>query len=241
MDTQRVFLILLDVSGYTKFIRFHKFSLFHAERIIDELLESVIAEAQPPLVLHELEGDAVYFYVMSDGSREMGQNVCSQVERRVAAFRRREAELISACGLCRCDACKAVGQLTLKVVLHHGEAVFTQVRQFRKVSGEDVILAHRLLKNSITQNEYTLVTEKMHELLGNLGDRIPEPRVEDCRELGRIEVRVYYPSQQTSLPSAARATAFSKLRMLMKVEWHLLKRLVMPASKRYRNLDTAQR
>ena len=71
MQAQKVFLVLLDISGYTRFIMFHKISLIHAERIIDELLESVIAEAHPPLVLQEVEGDAVYFYAISDGSREM--------------------------------------------------------------------------------------------------------------------------------------------------------------------------
>ena len=34
-QVQRVFLILLDISGYTRFIKFHKISLIHAERIID--------------------------------------------------------------------------------------------------------------------------------------------------------------------------------------------------------------
>jgi hypothetical protein len=126
MQTQKVVLVLLDISGYTRFIRFHKVSLIHAERIIDELLERVIAETHPPLVLQELEGDAVYFYA--------------------AAFKAREDRLISECSICQCDACTAVGRLTMKAVLHHGEAVFTQVQRFTKLSGEDTILAHRLLK-----------------------------------------------------------------------------------------------
>jgi hypothetical protein len=66
----------------------------------------------------------------------MAREVITQVERGLAAFKEREAELISECSMCLYDACQAVGRLTMKAVLHHGEAVFTQVRQFTKVSGE---------------------------------------------------------------------------------------------------------
>jgi hypothetical protein len=240
MDPQKVFLVLLDISGYTRFIRFHKISLIHAERIIDELLECIIVEARPPLVLQELEGDAVYFYALSDGSREMAREVSSQVKHGLVAFKRREAELISECGICVCEACKAVGRLTIKAVLHHGEAVFTQVRQFTKVSGEDVILAHRLLKTSIAQREYVLVTESMHALLGNLDGKTPDVRTENCGELGQVTVNVYYSSHGESQLVPSKAFFLSKLKMLLKVERHLLKRLVVPRSKRYDNLDVAQ-
>jgi hypothetical protein len=94
---EAVFLVLFDVSGYTRFIKYHKISLVHAERIIDDLLEQVIDQTEPPLMLQELEGDAVYFYAVSDGSREMARDVVAQVDRGLAAFRKREAELISEC------------------------------------------------------------------------------------------------------------------------------------------------
>ena len=240
-QVQKVFLVLLDISGYTRFIKFHKISLIHAERIIDELLERVIAEAHPPLVLQEIEGDAVYFYAISDSTREMAREVISQVKRGLAAFKEREAELISECDICLCEACRTVGRLAMKAVLHHGEAVFTQVRQFTKVSGEDVILAHRLLKAPIEQREYVLVTESMQALLGNLDGRAAEARTENCGELGRVNINVYYLSQN-ELPAVPSKASFpSKVTMFLKVEWHLLKRLVAPASKRYENLAAAQK
>jgi hypothetical protein len=239
-QAQKVFLVPLDISGYTRFIRFHKISLIHAERIIDELLERVIAETHPPLVVQELEGDAVYFYAISDGTREMAREVITQVNRGLAAFKEREAELISECGICLCEACTAVGRLMMKAVLHHGEAVFTQVRQFTKVSGEDVILAHRLLKARIERREYVLVTESMHALLGTLDGGSAELRTENCGELGDVIINVYYPSQTDSRVAPSRVLRRSKLKMFLKVEWHLLKRLVAPASKRYGNLEAAQ-
>lgn len=240
-QTQKVFLVLLDISGYTRFIKFHKISLIHAERIIDELLERVIAETHPPLVLQEIEGDAVYFYAISDGTPEMAREVAMQVERGLAAFREREASLISECSICLCDACNTVGRLTMKAVLHHGEAVFTQIRQFSKVSGEDVILAHLLLKTSIKRRDYVLVTESMQALLGSLDGRAAELRTENCGELGRVNVNVYYPAQSESQVVPSKVSFLSKLKMLLKVEQHLLKRLVAPASKRYENLEAAQK
>jgi hypothetical protein len=239
MHVQKVFLVLLDISGYTRFIKLHKISLIHAERIIDELLERVIAEVHPPLVVQELEGDAVYFYAISDGSREMAREISDQVKRGLAAFKEREAELISECSICFCDACSAVGRLTMKAVLHHGEAVFTQIRQFSKLSGEDVILVHRLLKVPIENKEHVLVTESMPTLIGDLDGATPEVRTEDLGELGHVRLNVYYASNELRV-LASRASVLTKLRMLGKVEWHLLKRFVVPASKRYQNLEASQ-
>ena len=239
-QTQKVFLVLLDIGGYTRFIKFHTISLIHAERIIDELLERVIAEMHPPLVLQEIEGDAVYFYAISDGSPEMAREVAMQAERGLAAFREREASLVSECSLCLCEACNTVGRLTMKAVLHHGDAVFTQIRQFSKISGQDVILAHALLKSSIKRRDYVLVTEGMHALLGRLDGRTAERRTENCGELGRVKVNVYYPVQSESQVMPSEVSFWSKLKMLLKVEQHLVKRLVAPAPKRYENLEAAQ-
>ena len=36
MELKKVFIILADISGYTKYIQFHKFDLIHAELIINE-------------------------------------------------------------------------------------------------------------------------------------------------------------------------------------------------------------
>lgn len=85
-----------------------------------------------------------------------------------------------------------------------------------------------------------LVTESMHALLGNLDGKIPDVRTENCGELGHVTVNVYYPSQRESQVVPSKASFLSKLKMFLKVERHLLKRLVVPASKRYENLDVAR-
>ena len=42
---------------------------------------------------------------------------------------------------------------------HRGEFTIQKIRNFEELAGEDVILTHRMLKNSIKSNEYWLVTE----------------------------------------------------------------------------------
>jgi hypothetical protein len=237
MEIKKIFLILVDISGYTRFIKLHKISLIHAERIIVELLESVINVSTHPLILHELEGDAVSFYAVSDGSREMAQDISRQVLQFFEAFQARERELVSECSLCVCEACRNVGQLRLKAVLNHGEAVFTTVKHFTKVAGEDVILAHRLLKNSIKHDEYILLSESFYELSGGLDGQEPERRSEKYEGLGTVNVLVYYPEREATDMEPKKRSFWDKLKMSVKVDSYLVKRLLRKSSKRYQHLD----
>ncbi|MBI3167836.1 MAG: DUF2652 domain-containing protein, partial [Chloroflexi bacterium] len=62
METKKVALVIVDISGYTQFIRSEKTSAVHAEEIIFDLLEAVIDKAAYPLTLNKLEGDAAFLY-----------------------------------------------------------------------------------------------------------------------------------------------------------------------------------
>lgn len=228
MEVRQIFLVLVDISGYTRFIKKHRVSLLHAERIITELLETVIETAKPPLVLHELEGDAVNFYALSDGSPEMAREIGTQVQGFLEAFRARERELVSECGLCNCEACETVGKLRMKAILHHGEAAFSRVRHFEKVGGEDVILAHRLLKNSIEQDEYILMSEAFADIAGEIDGMDAEPRREECEGIGEVAVKVYYtdPGEITPLPRPR----LDKIQMMGKFMWYMLKKRLRPSA-----------
>ena len=241
MGLKKVFLVLADISGYTRFIRFHKTSLLHAERIIGELLESVIEETDHPLILHELEGDAVTFYAESDGSAERARDILHQVQQFSIAFRTKEGELVSDCSICGCEACQNVGKLKLKTILHHGEVVITRIRQFNKVAGEDVILAHRLLKNSIQEDEYLLLTDDFHRLSGDAEGMVPERRKEECEGLGTVDVNVYYPPERTTESPVMKRTIWEKLQIFAKLERHVIQRLLGKPSKQFRNLEEADR
>jgi hypothetical protein len=45
MELKHVALVLADIGGYTKFIRLQKTTLLHADEIISQLLETIIARA----------------------------------------------------------------------------------------------------------------------------------------------------------------------------------------------------
>lgn len=61
---------------------------------------------------------------------------------------------------CTCDACRNIGNLTLKFIVHHGSFVRQTVGGRPQVAGADVVLAHKLLKNAINDTRaYMLLTE----------------------------------------------------------------------------------
>ena len=203
MEIKRVALVLADISGYTRFMKMHTTSLLHAEVIIADLLEAVIDHTEHPLTLSKLEGDAAFLYVTLEGdgdARAAAQDVLRQVAAFIDAFKVRERELI-ACMACACEACRNIQQLKIKAFLHVGQAVIKKIRQFEDLGGEDAIVIHRLLKNSIPAKEYIVMTEAFYELSGGLAGRTPEARTEECEGIGPVPIRVYYPTgEEPPLP-----------------------------------------
>src|SRR4030095_6715590 len=65
--------------------------------------------------------------------------------------------------ICPCGACQGIIKLSLKFVVHRGPVAEIKVGKFVKQSGPEMIVAHRLLKNSIENHEYLLITEKLLE------------------------------------------------------------------------------
>ncbi len=236
MEIRQIFIVLVDISGYTRFLTAHRTSLLHAEYIITELLKLIIESSKSPLVLHELEGDAVNFYAISDGSREMAQDIGTQVLNFVGAFRVREKELVSECEACNCEACQSIGKLKMKAVLHHGEAAFTKIRNFEKIGSEDVILAHRLLKNSIESDEYILLSTPFAELCEDLEGVELEDRLEFCEGIGEVDVKVYH-TEPAPFSAPAQRPTLSKLSMMAKLGGYMIKRRFRP-SPEFRHLQT---
>ncbi len=202
MQTKTVFLILADISGYTRFVRSHRCGRACAEHIVRELLEAVIDCAEPPLQLHQLLGDAAVFYAVSDGSTALTRDIFEQAQRICERFRERAGEAAGQCRGCTCHAARGAGTLKLKVILHHGEAVMARLGGIENLLGEDVTVAHRLLKNSIPADEYVLATDAFQRLLGDTVSRPSEHRRERCEGIGGVPVTVYYRRQDW--PATAR-------------------------------------
>ena len=47
----------------------------------------------------------------------------------------------------------------MKIIVHSGAVLFHRVLQFNELAGTDVIIVHRLLKNSVQAEQYLLLTE----------------------------------------------------------------------------------
>ena len=163
MAIQPTFLLIADIAGYTRFMKFHRASLAHAQDIVAQLLEAVIDATQPHLTLAKLEGDAAFFYLaFPRGAEPRLEFVAEQVAAIYRAFHRRVSDL-KINTLCMCDGCVQAGNLKIKLVGHLGEAAVQRVKHLTELAGVDVILVHRMLKNDVPVTEYLLMTEPVHE------------------------------------------------------------------------------
>ena len=231
-----LFIIIIDISGYTNFIRLHKMSLLHAEKIIGELMESILDEVELPVIAHEILGDAISLYALDDGSSELADKIYMQLEKYFLAFNKREAYLLRECGYCICEACNSVGQLNVKAILHAGKAAFTKVRDMEKISGEDVIIAHRLLKNSIASDEYIFATNSFLDRCLSFDKTHFEKHVEHYDNLDPVHGMVR--SFEAVEVIQEDISAWKKLKFFLKVEGYMFARIFGKEKLEFRNLPT---
>lgn len=203
-------LIIADISGFTKFMKMHTVSTNHAKQIIVGLLESVVNASSPPLELAELEGDAAFFYAACrEDNRDIRQTIDSvkaQVLGLFQAFYRKLIDL-GALRMCICESCCSIADLRLKVVMHAGEVEFQQIRSFVKLFGLDVILVHRMLKNSLRSKEYVLMTDSLYRQVGDFHALTPEKRREEFEGIGKVDTVVFYPTEEMIGVTGLRAQA----------------------------------
>lgn len=188
---RRVALVIIDITGYTGYLRFHKTSLIHAHEIISLLLESVIDRASHPLILNKLEGDAALMYaVLGADQTDAARDIARQTKAFFKAFRARAVELAGSRSQCPCEACRGILDLRLKAFLHVGIAAFRKIRSFEELGGEDVILVHRLLKNSISERQYMFLTEQFLAACADLQHGAARHHVETYEDIGLVAGRV---------------------------------------------------
>lgn len=167
--TRPVLLMLVDISGYTRFMLGHGKALRHSETIVRELLEGLIEQVDVPLRVSTIEGDALFLYAVKSGDEAVWRRRgAALVERLLALFEVFAQRLveIGAYSVCHCEACRAVGEMKLKVIAHSGEAVLAQIGGHAALTGPDVITLHRLAKNSVEGEQYVLMTESAYADLG---------------------------------------------------------------------------
>jgi hypothetical protein len=149
------FLVLADISGFTAFVTTTEVE--HGAWATGTLLETVMGRLAPPLEIQELEGDAVFALgpdrIIPDGAALPALFVGA-----LSAFKDQQQRMVLDPG-CDCRACQGLADLDLKLIAHYGRFVRQLVGGRSRVTGPDVILAHRLLKNGIGAGAYVLLTE----------------------------------------------------------------------------------
>ena len=151
-------LLLADISGYTSFLAASE--LDHAQDILRDLMQTVVGTLRPQFKLAKLEGDAAFCYTVAEGID--GSLLLDTIETTFFAYRRR-LDSIQRANTCDCNACILIPKLSLKFVVHHGSFVLQRMFGVEELTGTDVIVAHRLLKNSVAEGlslrGYALLTD----------------------------------------------------------------------------------
>jgi uncharacterized protein YndB with AHSA1/START domain len=212
-------LVLADISGYTNFLA--RVELEHSHDILADLLGIVAGALCPPLQLAKLEGDAV-FCITPDGEEIDGQALVTTLESTYLAFARRR-RTVALSSSCTCEACRRTPQLDLKFCVHHGCYVEHEVAGSRELVGSDVILAHRLLKNSVADTHglhgYALLTDACAKASG-ISD-LPS-HVEQYDDVGEIACGLIdlHPRWEAEQAEARNVVTREQARLLFEADVH---------------------
>ena len=220
-----VLLVMADISGYTRYMTANAKTLAHSQTVITELMQAIVHEIELPLAVAKLEGDAIFLYCRKqatglDWSLSRGV-IGSRLLRFFELFGKKLGEL-SRSTTCNCSACTHIGLLRLKVIVHSGEALFHPVLNFVELAGVDVIIVHRLLKNSVNASQYLLLTEAARaDLDFPTAIRLAES-AETYADIGRVNTLVYLPGGE---PSAAAPMAPAPYGQRLGESWRMFRTL----------------
>ncbi len=239
---QQGYLLIADISGYTAF--FTQTEIDHAHEVVEGLIEAMLAHMEPFFTIAKLEGDAIFAYVPA-GSYLQPQTVLEAIEGVYCTFRL-TLERMHYNTTCTCQACQLMPTLDLKFVVHNGQFI---VGKRQELSGPDVILVHRLLKNSICRqtgfNAYAFFTQAAQTTIG-LDNLAWQPHAETYQHLGTVPGHVIdlhpvweqrqYQYRIEVLPEQAAVEVEFELPVSPELAWDYL---TDPASKRqYREADS---
>ncbi len=151
MSAQGTF-ILVDISGYTRFVA--SVAIEHSKEITGHLLNAMLKANSGRWKVGNIEGDCIFFYrqghedppALLREARKLYETFCDEIID------------ISARAACPCGACTTVNQLGLKFIVHAGEFEVQEIGDRQELIGVDVVVTHRLLKNTVPLPQYVLLT-----------------------------------------------------------------------------------
>ena len=148
-------LCIPDISGFTQFMSETDSDL--SSKIIPALLNKIIYSNEIGLKVSEIEGDAVLFY--RTGKPPALKTLINQC---IHFYKEFYKQLNALKETHTNSGYKIPEILGLKIILHFGHEIDTaQIGKHIKLIGEDVIIAHKLLKNKVPKDEYLLISENL--------------------------------------------------------------------------------
>ncbi|WP_204808096.1 DUF2652 domain-containing protein [Mycobacterium riyadhense] len=184
MAIRRAVLLIADIGGYTQYMSWNRMHLAHAQQAVAGLLEAVI-DTGKGLKLAKLEGDAAFFWAPNGDARLVCELLPAMRQSFVARRERYKKDAI-----CDCRSCEQLGKLSLKFVTHVGEVAEQRVKRRIELAGVDVILVHRMLKNSVPIPEYVLMTDVVAECLDDSMRQLSKPLIHNFEGIG--ETSTFY-------------------------------------------------
>ncbi len=157
MTEQPTLLCIPDISGFTEFMGESNFEL--SSKVIPSLLNNIIYSNEIGLKVSEIEGDAVLFY--KQGSLPSFRALIDQCRYFYTEFYKQMDVLKKQYSGAK-TAARIPEILGLKIILHYGTQIApVKVGSRIKLHGEDLIVAHRLLKNRVPLDEYILLSDTL--------------------------------------------------------------------------------
>lgn len=157
MNSLPTLICIPDISGFTQFMS--ETDLEISGKVIPSLLNKIIYSNEIGLKISEIEGDAVLFY--KSGELPSFRNLVDQCRNFYTDFYKKMHSLNGELGE-KWKEIEIPEMLGLKIILHFGQEVgMAPIGKSIKLMGEDVIIAHRLLKNNIPFDEYILFSEDL--------------------------------------------------------------------------------
>ncbi len=174
--------LLADIGGYTSFLS--DVGIEHAKEITSHLFNGLYAVDPDRWRVGNVEGDCLFLYSDDPAAAE---TAFEHVQRLFERFCDGVEEVVAG-STCTCGACDRSGDLSLKFVVHSGEFETHDVVGRTELIGPDIVVAHRLLKNSVPAREYAIVTEPLGDIVDGCGyDCLPA--VDDYDDIGSVDYR----------------------------------------------------
>ncbi len=186
------YFINTDISGYTEFLTGSE--LEHAHQALQNLFDVQLKNINFPLKISGFRGDAIFIYT-PEACFVNPQSFIEMLEKLYIVFSdtNRQMQFNTTCP---CRACQNIKNLDLKMCIHYGEYLIQHLGDREELLGSDVIVPHRMLKNSVIEKTgvkaYALFTEAAANML-----RLSElsqplvPHTESYEHLGELNMFVY--------------------------------------------------